>query len=867
MAEQNPIKYSDLIQPDDSIEKLIKELEELQGVYRGMIATVRRESSQLSESLKGISGATEKGRQTIGQAHDQSVKLEKAYRDLAFAESEAAKHLAELKNAQKESNDLNKLTVKLNQSAEGSYNRLSAQYSINKIYLNNMTKEERKNTEEGRKLEQQTRAIYEEMKKLQAVTGKMSLNVGNYEGAIENAIGVQSKWFTSLQEIGGLFEGGFTNGIKAAGSAVGAFGKKLLGLLMNPIVATIAAITVAFMALSKGISSSSENTETLNRILIPFRVILGKLVEGLQAFAGWILKGVEGIEKMAMAASKLMERIPWLGQYFQRFNNSVERNIALSRQKQQEDKKEMKTQENLTKTVQKSTTARISSYKEEAEARKKLLEEQQSTEKAAIRQAEDAKFALMENDYDRQRAQTILQYNRQIEDLKERLEKEKNLTEAARAAINETIENLEKQKQNKLADIFDKETDGFRKAQEKQKELQEKQRQDALKYTEDISGTYEERRTREIQAEVDTIDGILQAIEEGAFKVTDKELEAIRKRKDMLIDEAKKITREAATAILDDAMRTLDGIRIDFSQPIEATQQLTMAIWKLKDAFTDGKLEDKISSINTMFQIATEALNQYAAAQEAAAAAAVAAAERQVEAAQSALEKEIEARNNGYAHDVETARKELDQKKKIQQKALQEQKRAQRQQEAIQTIQQISNLVTASALIWSQLGFPYAIPALAVMWGSFAASKAMAASMAGTGKDEEYGEGTVQLLEGGSHQSGNDIDLGTKPDGTRRRAEGGEFLAVINKRNSRRYRELIPKVINSLNDGTFADKYLNAYDGGADGITINAGGANLSRLENGVDRINENLEKPQTYTDKNGNQVIRYKNLTRVIKN
>ena len=49
--------------------------------------------------------------------------------------------------------------------------------------------------------------------------------------------------------------------------------------------------------------------------------------------------------------------------------------------------------------------------------------------------------------------------------------------------------------------------------------------------------------------------------------------------------------------------------------------------------------------------------------------------------------------------------------------------------------------------------------------GEFAASKIKAAQLAkqtgGTGGTETYGDGTVELLEGGSHQSGNDIDLGT----------------------------------------------------------------------------------------------------------
>ena len=137
--------------------------------------------------------------------------------------------------------------------------------------------------------------------------------------------------------------------------------------------------------------------------------------------------------------------------------------------------------------------------------------------------------------------------------------------------------------------------------------------------------------------------------------------------------------------------------------------------------------------------------------------------------------------------------------------------------------------------------------------------------MAKNSGTETYGEGTVELLQGGSHQSGNDIDLGQKPDGTRRRAEGGEFFAVINKRNSRRFRRYIPDVINSMNNGTFAHKYLNAYKG-ADLISIGAGsGADLSKLERDVNAIKKQGER-RTYLDKDGRIIIEYKNLTRKLR-
>ena len=304
--------------------------------------------------------------------------------------------------------------------------------------------------------------------------------------------------------------------------------------------------------------------------------------------------------------------------------------------------------------------------------------------------------------------------------------------------------------------------------------------------------------------------------------------------------------------------KQIDGVNKELEKNKKRGDIYDMLGFKLND--------EQKEAIDTSLQYAMDSLNTFMQAYVDAANAKRELADAEVERTHEVLMAEIEARANGYANEVETARKEYDMAKKNQQKAIEQQKKAQRAQEAIQTAQQIGNLVTASSLIWSQLGFPWAIPALAVMWGSFIASKAMAASLAGTGSgDEEYAEGTVELLDGGSHQSGNDIDLGRKKDGTRRRAEGGEFFAVINKRNSRKYRDVIPDVINSLNAGTFAERYLNAYDGGGVSV-VGYQGANLSRLEAGVDRINGNLEKPQTYYDSKGNMVTVYKNIKRIIK-
>lgn len=282
------------------------------------------------------------------------------------------------------------------------------------------------------------------------------------------------------------------------------------------------------------------------------------------------------------------------------------------------------------------------------------------------------------------------------------------------------------------------------------------------------------------------------------------------------------------------------------------------------DVFGLSLSDEKKQAIDEAVSYATAALNTFMDSYVKAADAKLQLAEKQVESSKKVLDAEIEARNQGYASDVATAQKELDLARKNQEKAKRQQEKAQKEQLALQAVEQISNLVTASSLIWKQLGFPWAIPALAIMWGSFAYAKVKAASMVGS--SEEYGEGTVELLSGGSHQSGNDVDLGTKRDGTKRRAEGGEFFAVINKRNSRRYRKLIPDVINSLNNGTFAGKYLNAYKTD-DGLIFNINGSpeELKSISKDVSEIRKRNEH-QVYIDGRGNTIEIYRNVKRTIR-
>ena len=284
--------------------------------------------------------------------------------------------------------------------------------------------------------------------------------------------------------------------------------------------------------------------------------------------------------------------------------------------------------------------------------------------------------------------------------------------------------------------------------------------------------------------------------------------------------------------------------------------------------------DDQIDALKDAVNIVIEQLQSIMDAEVELAEQAVEAAEERVEAAQEAYNAEVEARNNGYANNVATAKKELEQEKKNQQEKQKMLQAAQKRQEAMNTVTQASSLVTASANLWSSfssipiVGPALALAAIATMWTSFAVAKIKAKQVTASQSDE-YGEGGLEFLEGGSHASGDDIDLHTKNSKHKNmRAEGGEALAIINKHKTRKYRKILPDVIDSFNKGTFEDKYLKAFDG-PDGLSISLnsnGNVDLSKIEDDVRSIRKQSET-KYYTLPNGAVVIQHKNVKRIIKN
>ena len=1021
----NTIKYSDLISPDDSIDKLIKVLDELNDSYMNFCNNVKQNAVSLKASLQGVSGATEAGRKTIRETASDTDRLTKAIKARNEAEANIAVEIARVKNATHEANTVAKLRAKIADSEEGSYNRLSAQYALNKFELNQMSEEERKATEYGQKLEKETAAIYEEMKRLQEATGKHQLSVGDYgiateglrsqimkltedlvrlrmegkqnsdeyKATAEKAAFLKDAFKDAQAEVQNLASDTSTlnsilGGMAAAGGGISAvtgamhlFGgeskdvqeaqKKLqsamaitngltaiqknlqhqaalmLGIKKiqlaaaakaealaakntwaataaqkafnlvakaNPYVllaTALVSVVGALVAFTRGSKEAKVSTveqdnaiRNLNDALKEYNMQMDFAIKKAQAEG----KSTEEITKMkrAQAAEQIKYSGEVVNQYYAELD-AIDEAMKTANKKQRKQLKERRDAvvQSLNDALDARQKAADEAVKLEQDIQVQAITDGKQTQDnltAMLRKAQDQRNALIKDGYDRERAQRKTATKNVIDDIKKQLKEDTNLTLEEKAALNEQIKLYRQQLAADLKAI-----------DEKQRKETEAANLAAVRAAQDVELALmdegAEKRRKQLQVEYDRqiedIDNRLineeNLTEEQQSALYDMRMNLMKRYS----QEAKQLDNEIALEEFDKqqelAASEFDLLKKTESEKTQFRLQQEKARWQkiLELGMMNGKAlsaeeieiirntikkiegeineagkkipqdlydvfgltldDDKKAAINESMQYATDALNQWMDLRVEAAEKAVSAAEKEVDAAQRAYELELQAKANGYAADVEQAKKELELAKQTQKRALEQEAKAQEQRQKLQTLEQLGDLITGTAKIWATFSAtPYVALALtALMLGSFAASKIMARNAV----QEQYAEGTVELLEGGSHASGHDIDLGTKPDGTRRRAEGGEYFAVINKRNSRRFRKEIPEVINALNNGTFAEKYLNTFNMG--GLALgNEGTVDLGTLTDDVQAIRQQGAKRYVVLA-DGSTIEIYKNLKR----
>lgn len=1034
------IKYSDLIQPDNSISEAVKQLEQLQKLYETMLKRIEEGAKGLQKPLSEGGGATEEGRKKIDAYEKQVRSLAKAEEDLKLAMNDTAKEIAALKIKQADQNRLNKLQAKLNASMAGSYNALSAQYELNKIKMNGLSQAYLENTEAGKLLVKRTAEIYAAMDKYQKSTGKHTLSVGNYKQAFDGlgfSVSQVARELPSLAISANTFFLAISNNIpmvideiqklRAANEAAAKAGEaqvSITGKLIKSMFSfntVMVLVLTAFSLWGKDISnwigklftgkkktdnltsslkhlkdamqdarletaketlklntlyktatntakSTTERTKAVKALkkeypdyfknLSDEKIKLGKaseaykkatkaITENAKARAsldkitelqkefidtdqkriGLLTKQVQAQQKLEKAEVDAQKTLDLGYEAFEARSAGIVINVNKLKSNIKEYGEEAeklakrqtvltKSMENLTKFVNvdavtgKDTTKdrkkkEFDLLKAYEESRVALIVDARKKEEAEIREAARAELAKLKKDTtEKQRAtqqyaDTV--YNieaklrRDLEKLRERWELEdlqkahdfmNERLRAVRAGTGEELllqtyllENERKQDELRIKQSTD--TEAVK--NERLLILQRAYQLASIKLRKDFTKDQNERiissSVFRLQQEQQASEAEFYIVQRSAKEQEVFRLNAERQKWEQILE----LTRLYGSKITGYEIKTVEdtikGIDNAIKQNTSGWDSEQGVFGNLFDLMFGGAFGDKggksgqeraeefKQSIADASEYAIENLKSVAQARVEAAEKAVQAAEKEVSARQKVLDAEIQARANGYANNVATAQKELDFARKQQEKALRDKKKAQKQQERIDTLMQASSLVTATANLWKDLGLA-AIPAIAIMWGSFAFAKIKASQLSkASDKTEEYGNGTVEMIDyGGSHASGNDVDLGTTKDGKRRRVERGEYFAVINKRSSQRYRRLVPDLINSLNKGTFEQKYLNAYSG-ADEVTniMQGGNIDLSNVERDLKSIKESAGH-KFITGADGTIIEVKGNVKRIIK-
>lgn len=919
----NPIKASDLYQDDGAIQKAISDLEALQKEYDQAFKKINGQAIRLEVSVKKLNAANAQNREEIQRTAKATDQLAREQEKLQEAYTDNAKQLATLRNLKAEQNRLNKLEAKLANATAGSYEALSAQYSINRIKINKLSKDYLENTAAGRKLVEETKALRDAMKESQAATGNNSLNVGNYTESIKEAI-----------------------------PFVGNLDKAMKALARNPIVAVLGLIVGALGAMFQAFKKTERGAELLARVSGVLSGLFSAFVGIVDQLAGKIVAAFEDPQQAvkdlwAAIKENIVNRFEGLIDLFQAVGKGLKGIWQIDLQKIAEAAREAGTaliqfgtgldaggQKDLSDALTETTRA----LEEQAKAFARLASAQRAVRKenrALSRELEE--ITTRAELYSRIAADTTASFREQAEAVeiaqkaieeKARLElqiAQNNLSIlnqelALRRANGEEVEDLAdrqlaayqqlKQAERELTlairdnaqqrreiarDVFERELDfaidafdtikavnerrlkdeslSFdqrRAILEETRRLTDEAFQDQIKLTEDYLGQKLDLDQLVLESDQRVIRERLRAadIDDVTFG---RILEIIRERKLALQDltEAEqdlfalqaKNAKEAADAITDELERIADA-------ELQAAEKFLGEAAALKDRslfeiFGDAlgvnseKQSEFESTLKSGFATAKQELQAFAQARTQAANQAVQAAERETEAARTALETELQLQRDGLANRAETARQELEQAKANQREAEREQARARRAQAVAQAAEQAGNLITATTKIWAQLGFPAALPAVALLWGSFIASKARAFSLA----QDQFGEGGFEMLRGGSHQSGNDISLGIGPNGRERRAEGGEAMAIFSKAAVRKYGTDLPEIVNNINRLQLDGALFKTPTIGGPTVIVNGG--NSRDMEQDIKAIRRQGEK-EIYFDAKGRKVVKYKNLVQI---
>lgn len=445
-----------------------------------------------------------------------------------------------------------------------------------------LTKEQREG-EGGKAMQQQIAELDRSIKGADATIGDFQRNVGNYSSAL-SGLG------HNAANVSALFQGGFRNGLAAAGQSATAFGKTLLTTPIGWIMAAVKALVAIFDKLKQAFKQNDDAGTSLSRAMATFKPILTAINAIFQTLA----KGVAAVaEGFAKAVSSVLNLIPAFREASKAARELVDAQDMLEEQQRQYSveiaKNEQKISENNAKIADKQNETvadRIKYLRENAKMEEKNAEMQKNLAAERLRIAkeeqkqnqdygDDAKDRIANLEAEMIRAQTaysdaMVSINkrtssavREIEnEEKQRLEEQKRrwkeAAEARKAALEKQTEEIRKAEDLALQLVTD-EAEKSRMAIEYGYNRQIADLKKRLKEEHDLT-----RSAREaINSQIESLEKIKNA------ELENMTAEAVKKRLDVEIATANELQDARIANIKDSAEREIEASNVGFERKIK----------------------------------------------------------------------------------------------------------------------------------------------------------------------------------------------------------------------------------------------------------------------------------------------------------
>lgn len=645
-------KYQQAIDQTRQIQKeLKKELDSGQisiDEYNMEMAASKQVVSENNEAIRILNKEIQNNIKAEKQQQDSLVALRASLSNLTRQYDEMSEAERESASGQDLEIHINAITDKIKEAEEktqrfyrnvGSYQQafekalspLKKQLDGLRTTYMQMSEEERKGAA-GEEMRKHIQGIEEQLNATSEAGGK-------FQNELLSLVGIQGGFLGSIaNSVGGMES--MSQAFMAGKAAVSAFGKQLLALLMNPVVAIIAGIALVIMGLVKAINSSEEATNRVSILMAPLKKMLDGLLHIIQIFAGAILSVAEAWAKLYDWQMKLMEKLPLIGGLIKEINDSNREAIELAKEKIAiEQQSRVDEVQNAKDALEVSKLRTLAKDKEKYTAEERLkfvreankLEEQQADRNVKLAERK-LKALQTESEWAENNAETNKELAKLEADVyrarKEQFDKTRELKEQENTLIQEGITKAKAEADAKkkaaeesakaIKDQRDKERDAIRKAEDTMlslvKDEREKRRKEInLSYSREIVDlkrklTEEKNLTAKAKDAIrQTIKAKEQQMQVELQKLSEEQLQKDIANRQKLIETQLATVKSGSEQEYQLKMQQLIAQRDMELSNTELTEQMKLAIKAKYDKQTDDLVTQREADILKKQQAAVKA--------------------------------------------------------------------------------------------------------------------------------------------------------------------------------------------------------------------------------------------------------------------